>query len=155
MYQEQDLLAIRAQQKKRWVLLGVPALVMLAGLVATLVLRMEVATDVLTLLIGVLLIFGYDMFIKPLRRYERHLNNVLHGRTHELVCQYDHTDEALSIVDGVAYRAMTFITRDEKNKVFERLFYYDAQKPLPDLQQGAMVQVVYHDHELASVTALD
>lgn len=151
MYQEQELTAIRAQEKKRWMLLMIPCAVLFIGLIASLFLRQEVVTDVLTLVLGVLLIFCYDLCIKPLRCYERHLNNVLHGRTHELTCEYSHLDEDVSLVDGVAYRAMTFISYDEKNKPFERMLYFDVQKPVPEIPQGATVTVTYHDHELADL----
>lgn len=151
MYQEQELLDIRSQQKRRWLILSIPALLLLVSLVASLILRQQVMTDVFTLLLGGLLIAGYDLGIKPLRCYERHLNNVLHGRIHELTCRYSHIDEEISLVDGVSYRAMTFITYDEKHKPFERMFYFDVQKPVPELPEGAEVRVVYHDHELADL----
>ena len=76
---------------------------------------------------------------------------MLHGRIHELTCRYSHIDEEISLVDGVSYRAMTFITYDEKHKPFERMFYFDVQKPVPELPEGAEVLVVYHDHELADL----
>lgn len=151
MYQEQELTNIQSQQKKRWLLLMIPCAALLIGLIASLFVRQEAVTDALTLALGILLIFCYDLCIKPLRCYERHLNNVLHGRVHELTCAYSHMDEDISLVDGVAYRAMTFITYDEKNKPFERMFYFDVQKPVPEIPAGAKVCVTYHDHELADL----
>jgi len=154
MYTEQELTGIQSQQKKRWVALAVPEVVLLAGLVASLMVRQERVTVIITLVMGVLMIAGYDLFIKPLRCYEKHLSNVLHGRIHEVECNYARTDEEISLVDGVAYHAMTFTTVDEKNKPYDLLFYYDAEKPLPNIPEGAKVKVTYHDHEVAALSVL-
>lgn len=153
MYTENDLTAIRAQQKKRWLTLLIPELVLIAALVYSLIVRSEILTDVLTLLAGTVLIAGYDLFIKPLHRYEIHLNNVLHGIVHDLDAEFGGISEDLSEVDGVVYRTLTVVCYDEKNKPYDRTFYYDNEKPVPTFTPGQMLHLVYHDHELASVTA--
>lgn len=154
MYTQQELTDIRNQQKKRWLALAVPLLALLIALIFSLVYRSRSVTIAATLLAGVILIAGNDLLIRPLRCYERHLNNVLHGRLHDVKCTYTRIDDEISLVDGVAYRAMTFLTYDEKHKPYDLLFYLDAQKPVPEIPQGAQVRVTYHDHQIAALTVL-
>lgn len=153
MYTEQDLNDIRAQQKKRWTILLIPIAFLLAVLIAAVIVRIELLADAATLLIGILLIAGYDLAIKPLHCYEIHLRNVLHGMTHDLDCEFSTFSEDISEVDGVNYYTMTVVCHDEKDKPFDRMFYYDVEKPLPAFAPGQKLHLVYHDHELASVTA--
>ena len=161
LYTEEELTAIRAQQKKRWLCLLIPVAVMLVGIVAVLIIRgqrslddttAQIIVDILTILIGVAFIGGWGLFIKPLRCYERHIDGLLHGRTH--VCDdgtFAHLEEDESVVDGVAYYAMTLHCLDEKQKPYERLFYYDALKPRPDFREGEALRVTYHDRFVGQV----
>lgn len=164
MYTEQELTGIRQQQKRRWIALWVPVALMVAAIVVILVIRgmrqmpdkpAEIAVQVLTILIGVLLLGGWGMLIKPLHCYERHINNLLHGRTHVFEeGTFSAMEEDESLVDGVAYYALTLHCLDEKKKPYERLFYYDVQKPKPELQDGDPVRVVYHDRFVGAIEKL-
>lgn len=155
MYKEEDLTAVREQRKRRWIVLSVPLAVLVAVIVVSLVKRVEWLTSGVTILAGVVLIAGYDLFIKPLSAYAVHVNNMLHGRRHEEQLAFDRFSEDISLVDGVRYYAMTAIDYDEKNKPFERLFYYDAAKELPDFRKGDMLRILCHDREIADVTRLE
>lgn len=154
MYSEQDLTDIRAQQKRRWGFLCLPLILLLGILVYSIFIRVEWLTTLTTVLLGGVLIFAYDVLLKPLRRYEYHVNNALHGRTRELDCVYDGMSLDISVVEGVKYYSMTVMEDDDDGEPFERLFYYDIQKPLPEIAKGTPVHVVYHDREVASITAL-
>ncbi len=153
MYTEQDLLSINKQLKTRWTLLGVIALLFVAGIVYSLIIRMEALTAGLTIVLGAILIFVFDLAIKPLHRYAALLRNLLHGRTRQLDCAYLHIDADISLVDGVKYYGMTVLQQDEDGgDPFERLLYWDAQKPIPQLEQGEKLHIVYHDRMIASLT---
>ena len=78
-------------------------LILLIPLVAGLLIRVEWMTSVSTILIGVVLIAGYDLAIKPLHCYEQHLNNCLHGRTRECELPFLRLSENIDLVDGVRY----------------------------------------------------
>lgn len=155
MYTQQDLTAIRAQAKKRWIMLCIPSALFIVGVIVSLVVRNEIATDVFSLLLGVTLIAGYDLLIKPLNCYARMLDGLLNGITHEITdCTFTHLDEDVSLVEGVAYYGMTVTFIDEKNKPYDRLFYYDAQKPRISFPVGTPLRLVYHDRSLGLVEAL-
>lgn len=152
MYTEQDLAAIRQQQNKRWMILGAFGLVLLAGIIYSLVIRNEALTAGLTIVLGALLIFFYDLTIKPLHCYEVFLHNVLHGRTRELDCTYLGVDADPSLVDGVKYYALSLQQLDDAGNPFERMLYWDALKPLPQVNSGDALHIVYHDRMVASLT---
>ena len=150
-YTDADLQAIQAQQKKRWLLLGSIILVFLAGMIVSFIFRIEWITTGCTIVAGALLIGGWDLLIKSLHCYEVHLRNVLKGRTRTVELPFNAMDEDISVVEGVRYYAMTVNDIDGKGKPYERLFYYDAEKPRPDFQTGDMLRIVFHDKEIGSI----
>lgn len=152
MYTKQDLIAIRKQKNTRWTILGVISLLLVAVIVYSFIIRMEALTAGVTVLLGFIFIFTYDMTIKPLRCYETFLLNALHGRTRELDCTYQSIDADISLVDGVKYYAMTVLQTDDDGDPFERLLYWDAEKPVPQLQCGDQLHIVYHDRMVANLT---
>lgn len=154
MYTQQDLDELLAQKKRRWLMLAIPEIAMLIGVVVSLVVRIEWLTTLLTCLMGALLIFCYDLLLKPLRCYEKHLRGVLEGRTRTLEGTFKRMETEDSLVEGVSYRGMIVSAGDPKDEEDDRLFYYDLQKPLPQLTEGERVRVVYHDREIASLEVM-
>ena len=154
MYTEQDLQTILAQRKRRWIALLIPLAVLAAALVASLILRVQGMTVGVTIAAGVLLIAGHDLLIKPLSAYATHVDNMLHGRRREVELPFASFSGDISLVDGVRFYALTVSDHDEKGKPCDRLFYYDAEKPLPDFRDGDMLRVVYHDKGIISVAKI-
>ena len=152
MYTMEDLTTIQGQKKKRCILLAVPSILLLLVVLVSFLLRIQWLTITATIVVGVLLIAGYDLGIKPIRAYELHLRNVLLGETHELVCIFDHLSTDVSNVDDVRYYSLIVLDRDDKGRPYERLFYVDCEKKLPDIQKGERVSIVYHDHVLANLS---
>ena len=151
LYSMNDLTAIRAQKKRRWLALEIPCAVLAAVLVYSLTIRLEWLTSASTLLIGVILIAGHDFFIKPLSCYERHLVNCLQGRTRECDLPFISLSENIDLVDGVNCRQLLCADEDAKGRPYERLFYFDAEKQLPDVQPGQTVHIVHHDLMVANI----
>ena len=145
LYKEEDLTAIIGQQKKRWLILLIPCAVMAAILVYALIVRSEVLANAATIAAGVVLIAGYDLFIKPVSCYRKHLRNVLHGRVREAELPFVALSEDVSVVDGVSYRALTCADFDAKGRPYDRLFYFDSEKTFPDVKEGDMLRIVHHD----------
>lgn len=153
MYTEQDLLSVRKQEKTRWMILGGISLLFIAGIVYSLIIRMEPLTAGLSVVLGAIFIFVYDLTIKPLHCYSTLLRNLLYGRTRQLDCTFQSIDADISLVDGVKYYGMTLLQQDEDGgDPFERLLYWDAEQPIPQLQQGERLHIVYHDRMIASLT---
>ncbi len=154
MYTESELQAIKNQQKRRWYVLGGVCLVLLAALVYSLVIRSQKMTVGLTLVMGVLLIFFYDLTIKPIRCYGAFVDQALHGRRRELDCTFSSADADVSVVDGVKYYALHLVQKDDDGDPFERMLYWDAERPLPQLHEGARLHILYHDRMVADLTVV-
>lgn len=154
MYTENDLQTILAQRTRRWIALLIPVAVLAVALIVSLIFRAQKLTTGATIGAGVLLIAGHDLLIKPLSAYATHVDNMLHGRRREVELPFASLSGDISLVDGVRYYALTVSDRDEKGKPCDRLFYYDAEKPLPDFREGDMLHIVYHNKEIASVAKI-
>ena len=151
IYTEADYAAIRQRKNKRWIALTIPCAVMLAVIVYSLVIRLEWLTSAATIIIGVILIAGYDFAIKPLACYQKHLNNCLHGRTRECDLPFISLSENIDMVDGVRCRQLLCADEDAKGRPYERLFYFDAQKEFPAAKEGDMLHITHHDLCVANV----
>ncbi len=154
LYNEADYSAITVQMRKRWQIVGIPCVILAAVLVVSLCVRLEWLTVACTLIIGVMLIAGYDLFIKPLRCYALHLKNCLHGRTRECELPLIRLSENIDLVDGVRFHQLLVSDTDAKGRPYERLFYFDAEKTFPDAKEGDIIRIVHHDLAVADVQPL-
>ncbi|MBQ9211234.1 MAG: hypothetical protein IJ153_05975 [Clostridia bacterium] len=151
LYNEQDLAALRKQIKIRW--FGFLAIFLIAVVALALLLisdnhkenRPELITTLVLILSGGLLIFYYDLLIRPLRAYERHMDTALHGRSHQVTVLFDHLNEESSLVEGVNYRDLIFLGEADKHGDRERMFYWDMELPLPDFKKGQEITLTYFD----------
>ena len=151
IYSEADYTAIVAQQRKRWLILTIPCVLLAGLLIYSLIVRLEWLTSLSTILIGAALIAGYDLFIKPLNCYALHLRHCLHGRTRECELPFVRLSENIDVVDGVRFRQLLCSDLDAKGRPYERLFYFDAEKQLPDIQPGQTVRIIHHDLMVADI----
>lgn len=154
VYTEQDLTSITNQIKKRWIIFSIPAVIALAGIVVSLVVRIEWVTSLLTILLGCGLIFFFDLFIKPLNRYRTFLRNALHGIIRETECYYQSITADAERVDGVLCRMITVTDHTDEGKPYERIFYWDVEKPFPGFEVDQKLHVVYHDRSVVSMEAV-
>lgn len=152
IYSPADHQAISQQINKRWLFIGIPCALLAAVLVISLIIRLEWLTICSSVAIGAVLIAAYDLTLRPLVCYRRHLNNVLYGRAREATLPFVALSEDVNLVDGVSYRAMTCSDIDGKGRPYDRLFYFDALKPFPDVKEGDMLRVVHHDLVVADIT---
>ena len=151
IYSEADYTAIVAQQRKRWLILIIPCVLLAAVLVVSLIVRWEWLTSLSTILIGILLIAGYDLSIKPLSCYARHLRHCLHGRTRECELPFIRLSENIDVVDGVRCRQLLCSDLDAKGRPYERLFHFDAEKSFPQANEGDVLHIVHHDLTVANI----
>lgn len=154
IYSEADYSSIQTQIRKRWLIAGIPCGIFAAILVASLCVRLEWLTIACTIVIGCILIAGYDLLIKPLCCYSRHLKNCLHGRTRECELPFIRLSENIDLVEGVRFRQLLAQDADSKGRPYERLFYFDAEKTFPDVKEGDLLHIVHHDLVVADVFCL-
>lgn len=154
IYTEADFAAIAQQHKKRWIYLTVPCVVLLAVIIYSLIVRIEWLTTLSTIIIGFILIAGHDFAIKPVHRYLRHLDHSLHGRTASCELPFIRMSENIDVVDGVSYRQVLCADIDGKNRPYERLFYFDANKQFPNVKEGDMLHIDSYELTIANVYPL-
>ncbi len=154
IYTQQDHTAIRKQLSNRLLLLFIPVLLLFTLMIASFAARAQTLTVLSTILIGVVVIAGYDLAIKPLRQYERFINVALHGRSRQCELPFVSLSEDVNMVDGVPCRALSAADIDGKGRPYDRLFYFDAQKPFPDVKEGDMLRITHHDLNVVNLEVL-
>ena len=151
LYTEQDLSSLKKQLAKREAITFAVLALFVAGVIVTLVMdnhrenRPEMLTTLLVILAGVSFIFLWEMFVRPLLSYERHLEQALHGRTHEITVLFDHFGEEDSLIDRINYRDLYFLGEPDKHGERTRMFYWDLSRPLPSFRPGQEVTLSYFD----------
>lgn len=145
MYTEQDYQSNRKQLKKRAIALGIPAVILLAGVIWSFIVRIKLLTMGLTIVLGIYGIFCYGMLLFPVIAYGRHMYNILYGRTHTLTGYFKEMEDAIVVREGVEYRPMLMSVNNLEDAEDDRLFYYDANLPKPDWQIGEKLTLTAHD----------
>ena len=107
--------------------------------------RPELPATLILIFSGAIVIFFWDLLLRPLSAYARHVDASLHGRSHEATVVFDHLNEETSVVEGVSYRDMIFQGDPDKHGDRDRLFYWDLEMPLPDFRNGQEVTLQYYD----------
>ncbi len=151
LYSEKNLSDLSGQLRRRLILLGIGLLLSLLLLVWLLFQdnhrdrRPELAVMLLLIVSMSGAVFCYDLLIRPVRAYVRHLTSSLHGRVHDITVVFDRVGLNQSVVDGVAFRDLIFLGEPDRHGDRERLFYWDAACPLPEFEKGQEVTLRYYD----------
>ncbi|MBR4710604.1 MAG: hypothetical protein IKP10_01125 [Clostridia bacterium] len=171
MYSQEEHTALLGQLSRRKLAVWIPAVILAVILLAALVLRVreargmsihddaglarlrmyEIICYVSGALCAVWLIFADGLFLYPLRRYERHLRDMLEGIRHETEGAWGGVAGDVSEIGGVRFRAVSLIQKDEKGRPFDRRFYLDCEKEVPRIEDGRQVRITYHDRQIIAV----
>lgn len=117
--------------------------------------RPILATTLLVIFGGCAFIFLWDLTIRPLRCYARHMDAALHGRTHRVSAVFDRVGADDSLVDGVLFRDLIFLGEADKHGDRDRMFYWDRELPLPDFRPGQEIMVTYYDRFMTAYEILE
>lgn len=151
LYSAEMLASLNGKLKKRWILAGVISALLLAAFVWSVVIRVEWLSIVLLALLGIFLIFFIEMFCRPLLDYRKLVVSALSGRSHDRVMEYVRTDPDLSRVDGVSCISLIFLGDADKHGSREQLLYWDAEIPLPALQEGQPYTVRFTGRNIIAI----
>lgn len=143
LYSEKDLEQISSQLKKRYILLGCVLAILLAGFVASMIVRIEWLSMVLFILLCATAVFGIEMFCIPLHKYKKLITSALTGRTHTETLEYEKAEDDPSVVEGVLCRGLIFLGSPDKHGTREQRFYWDEELPLPAFTPGTQVTLKY------------
>ena len=81
MYTERDLQDINQQFKRRLTIYAVPATLLIAAIVVSLVYRNELATELLFIALGALSIFCWGLYLSPVHAYRKYVKACCVGAT--------------------------------------------------------------------------
>lgn len=145
MYTKQDFDDLTAQLKKRRLILSLPCILLLGLIVYSLIIRLMWLTIALSILLGIVLIFGITMFISPVTVYCRHVDHALYGRVRKTEGCLKEMEETPVWRDGLMLLPLIININDMKNEEDDRLFYYDGRRPLPGWDVGQRLLLTSYD----------
>ena len=137
MYTREDEDQARRLWKKRLGLALVPMIVGLAAGIALFVVGQMRRSDTLWM-------------AKPALDYLRHVERMLHGRKRETVGVLTRFSPELCERDGLWCHAM-MVNLGSGEEEDDRLFYYDDEKPAPQLPIGTRVRVESNDKMVSGI----
>ena len=140
-YSDQDLRQNDAQMRRTLLIIGLPSLLFLAALVASLVARTQWLTVLITVGWGAMFIFLWDMKIAPVRAYRKHLLAVFSGLRRTAEGKVASFSEEGTYKDGVFFDTLIINGDPQMDPEGERLFYVDRCKERPPLAPGDFVRV--------------
>ncbi len=148
MYSQTDITDINTQLKRRIIAWLLPAALLLALVIAAFVARIEWLTAALFALLGCLLLFSLSLYILPLIKYRRFLALAIHGRQRRSVVAFKKSDNDTVMRDGVNYYPLLFTAGLPQEAMDDRLFYWDANLPLPAWKPGEKLVLFSHEKAL-------
>lgn len=159
MYTQQDMIDIKNQLKKRWLVTLVPSLAVLAAAIAIFVYGQLNRSDVLWMLTSALtmvgggyLLFFVGVYVRPALAYRKHLGYMLNGRKRETTGVFKAFSEDVCIREGLEVHAMLVNVGEKNDPEDDRLFYYDVYKTAPEMQLGERITVISNDKMVANIT---
>ena len=160
LYTMDMLSALNRQLKRRWLVLGAAAAVLLAVFVWSLASRgdaqketeLQVISTAALVLLGFFAVFWIDLFCMPLLRYRNLVRSALVNRNVTKSMEFVRTEPDLSMVDGVSCRSLIFLGDPDKHGAREQLLYWDENIPLPGLIPGKEYTVRYTDRTIVAVS---
>ena len=158
MYSEKDWKEINQLLHQRWLITLVPFTIVFGAAVAIFVYgqlnrheTLWMLTSFLTLLSGGYFLFMFGVYLRPALIYRRNLHFLLEGRKRVTPGIFKEFSEDVSDRDGMEVYPMLLNVGERNDPEDDRLFYYDAYKPLPEMPIGSRVTVYSNDKLVSSI----
>lgn len=149
-YTSNDFAALKREVTRKLLLFGFFAAAYLGGCLAFFVLRWEAACSLFTLFAGAVLIFFIYVYLAPPLRYRSFLKEMQRGQQRVGKGELVRVEQDEDVRDGLPFRPL--ITLDENG--FEHRYYWDVQKPLPQIQPGAKLIVTTYGQNIKKLEIL-
>lgn len=145
MYSQQDVNLISRQLRLRVLVWLVPEALLAAGVVISFIARTEWLTSLLFALLCAVMFFSLSIHILPVWRYREHIKHALFGKTTSNVSRFDSFSQVPVTVDGVRFYPLMMKVDGPKEAFNQRQFYWDANLPQPELEQGRKYRLISHE----------
>ena len=149
-YTENDLTQARLETRKILLLMLVHAVLLLGGVIWSFVVRIKWLTILLSILTGFWIIFIRQNFWLPRQAYSNHIDSSLHAKKKEAEGRYLRTEDTPVERNNVMFYAFYLNIGEKEDPDDDRLFYWDALKPLPDWQTGDRIRICSYDKFVSS-----
>lgn len=158
LYSEIDRTQVSAELKKRRWLVILPSVLLLALAVASFVwFRLHrnvdgwVWTALITVLSGSYFLFFYEVYLRPVSLYYKHVSYMINGRMRETLGLLKSIDPMVLDKDGLDCISLTINVGEKDSPEDDRLFYVDALKAIPEVPVGTRIRVLSNDRMVASL----
>ena len=155
MYTENDLNDAQKAVNRMSLLMYIPAAVLLIGAVVSFVFRIKWLTILLSVLCGGWMVFAHQMYVIPRKGYMEHIRSALRVARKETEGYYLRMEETPVERNSVMFYAFYLNVGEKQDPEDDRLFYFDALRPLPDWKSGDRVLVRSYDKFVSSYEILD
>ena len=154
MYSENDYNAALQAEKRARLLMLLPAGLLLIGVVWSFIIRIKWLTILLSSLTGCWIIFIYQMVYVPKKAYREHIQSAMGSSQKECDGHYLRMENTPVERNNVMFYAFYLNVGEKQDPEDDRLFYYDAQKPIPDWKSGDMLHIVSYDKFVSAYNTL-
>jgi hypothetical protein len=143
--------------KRRWVVYLPTALMFLAAVGSFVWFRLQrntggwIWTGLITILGGAYFLFFFEVYLKPVKQYKRHVDFMLDNRRRETVGLLKGISQDVQNHNGVDCRMVTLNVGQKDASEDERTFYLDRLKTPPDIAYGTRVCVTSNDRMVAAL----
>lgn len=148
MYTKQDLTDLDKQIKSRVLLWLIPEIILLALVALAFAHRIEWLTALLFSAFLFVLIFSLNLMILPVRRYRSWVALAQNGRTSQGQGYFKLVEPETIKLDGVQFRRVILSQPDPRADTDERQYYFDANLPLPEWQEGDHLLITSHEKQM-------
>ena len=131
LYQETDFIESRKEKNAMICRMLLCALPFLAGAAVTFVLRMEALCILCTVIFCSVLVFLYDLLVKPAVTYDRHLGEIRAGSSHDTLGTLLSISEELTYAEGINFREVIINIYEDMDEEGERRFLLDERREIP------------------------
>lgn len=149
-YTKDEMLAVKAQEKKLRRLMLMIAAVLAVITIVLAVLRLKIPTVVLTVLLGGWLIFAQELIMAPVKSELALMEGTMSDRIHEMEAVFDRCGDA-ALINGVRAHGTYWIENPDSPKPAEHLLYTDDTRELPEFVKGQSMRVIYHGRMLVGI----
>jgi hypothetical protein len=148
VYGKSDWEAIDSQIKRGMTGMIIGLAAAIAAITATLIVRIQWATMLVTVVWGSVSIFLWGMKLTPPRAYRKFLNEIHSGLSRETAGKVVSFSEDVSHREGLPFYQLVINIGDNKDPEDDRLYYWNAQKTKPAFIPGEHVKITSHGNDI-------
>ena len=158
LYTETDREQVKRERNKRlWVVLLPTAAFLLLAAASFIWFRLQhnvggwIWSALITIIGGAYFLFFYEVYLRPVSQYRKHVDIMLDGRKRETLGILKEWSGEVSDHGGMDCMSLTINVGQRNDPEDDRLFFLEAQKTMPPIEVGTSVRVISNDRMVADI----